>query len=548
MKSANKSSLELIIVLSISVIVTTLSILHVFVGHAKTPPTAVYMATGHYYLDYYYYLQPIAQGMGGNWIARQYSATDDASPYPHLEPYILIGQLGRLFHLSAIAAYWLAVFLITFSIVVVTYYVINLLLTNYSFLEKIAALFLTFSATPFYIIKAIYPLQIVIYEFWFSPSNFFSRLTPVPHHLLASLIVLIAVVISTTTIDQINHLTVHQIIKRAAITAFLTLLVMTFSPFLTIVFFGALFLTTLIFLLLKIKESKKRRNGLLFLYLAIILILVVPASLTIKYYYDTLTFTAPIKEVEAAYYQFIPFSTLLLNIGPLLLFFPLGLRAYLKDYNAIRLFFLCFVLISYGLFQSNIAKLFNTHNGRFLSPLSYILFGVLAVLGIRTVSKSFRSYRSVAFFSVFMMLFLIFMPVNIMEFERKINDKNIFTPITYLPKDIITGFKFLKNLPDGAVLTTPSQFLGVIIPTFSNKKVYIARPYATPNYEEKALKANRIYNPRMNHNEARQFLKSEKIKYVILTSIEGYDGKILYDYPFLREIYKNRDIVIFKVQ
>ena len=100
-------------VLCFALMVAILSILHVILGFAKTPPGTVYLATGHYYLDYYYYLQFVAQGLRGYWLPHQYSAIDDPSIYFQLEPYVLFGQLFRIFHLSPIIVYWLVVFLMT---------------------------------------------------------------------------------------------------------------------------------------------------------------------------------------------------------------------------------------------------------------------------------------------------------------------------------------------------------------------------------------------------------------------------------------------------
>ena len=84
--SWNKYSLVIVL----SFIVAFLSMLHVILGYSKSPKEMVYLWTGHYYLDYFYYLTPIAQGIRGAIISYQQGATDDGTFYPHLWPYVVL--------------------------------------------------------------------------------------------------------------------------------------------------------------------------------------------------------------------------------------------------------------------------------------------------------------------------------------------------------------------------------------------------------------------------------------------------------------------------
>ena len=144
--------------------------------------------------------------------------------------------------------------------------------------------------------------------------------------------------------------------------------------------------------------------------------------------------------------------------------------------------------------------------------------------------------------------FLLFsLPPNISAFVEKLNDKNLNSPISYVPKGIVEGFKFLDRQPQRSnVLLTPSQFLGTVVSAFTDRRTYIARHAATPDYLDKNLRTSNFYLGAMSDDQALDFLKKNDLQFVVLTSIEGYDVNLLFRYPFLREIYRNKDIIIFK--
>ena len=239
----------------------------------------------------------------------------------------------------------------------------------------------------------------------------------------------------------------------------------------------------------------------------------------------------------------------MLNLGPVVILALFGLVPFFRRINSLGIMLTIFVLISFGLFYSSLDLVLNTHNGRFLSPLSYLLFSAIAVLGIEQLSGIFKGKKRIIAISFMVLLLLLFsLPGNIAAFKEKLNDKNLNSPITYLPKGIIKGFKFLDKQPEkGNVLLTPSQFLGTVIPVYTDRKTYVARNAATPNYLDKNLRTGNFYLGAMTDEEALNFLRKNSLRIVVLTSIEGYDVKTLFKYPFLKEIFRNKDIIIFRV-
>ncbi len=251
-------------------------------------------------------------------------------------------------------------------------------------------------------------------------------------------------------------------------------------------------------------------------------------------------FASVFKNVESALRPSLGLKIVFLSHGPLIFLALLGLIGILKKLDPLKILLITFFVLSYGLYFSSVDKILGTHNGRFLSPLNYILLSSLAILALKRMRFNFI---------LIFMLLIYFLPVNLKVFGDTLNDRNISSPISYLAKGIIEGFRFLDKYPGkGDVLLTPSQFLGTVMPIYSARKTYVARQIVTPNYIEKNIRASNFYLGAMADKEAGEFLKKNGLKFVVLTSIEGYDVKVLYRYPFLKEIYKNKDIIIFKLK
>ena len=119
---------------------------------------------------------------------------------------------------------------------------------------------------------------------------------------------------------------------------------------------------------------------------------------------------------------------------------------------------------------------------------------------------------------------------------------------TYLPSPIIEGLQSLHNFPQANVLTGPYGEIGMFVPIFSHRSVYVGHPTATPNIEKKRSIAYLFYSGIMTEKEARQFIKVNKIGFVILTSYDNFDAKIINHYSFLKPIFIKPSITIWRVE
>src|SRR3989344_2716210 len=511
-----KNKLNKYTLLLVTALITTiLSTLHLIIGFAKTPIGMVYTWTGHYYLDYFYYLQFIAQGLRGYWLPQQYSATDDPSIYFHLEPYLIIGQIGRIFGLTAISTYWLSVIVLILILALSIFKVIREILKDRPFKLQFAAFLIALSASPFFkLINDKTGLQFNFYEYWASYGNFFKRFEPVPHHLFAGITILFIFYLCHKYLSN-NSKNIKSSLFFGITIGLLLSAMLTFYPFQIIPVFFAIAITVMLYFLKNIKGKKYREAFFVSLFIFAAGILILLSGLMINRFYYQTTFFQSTKGVEEGWRNFPPLKDVILNLGPVILLVLFGLERFVKKINSMGILLLTFVLISFSLFYSSLDLVLNTHNGRFLSPQSYILFAVIAVLGIEKIAEFFSLKKSSKVFNFIVFLLLIFsLPANIADFREKLVDKNLNSPISYLPKGIIDGFKFLDRQPEkGNVLLTPSQFLGTVMPAFADRKTYVARHAATPNYIEKNIRTSSFYLGTMANDEALNFLRKNRLKF-----------------------------------
>ena len=228
---AQKKFSQWLTVITISLIISTINIIHVIYGLAKTPAGSTYLATGHYYLDYFEYLQHIAAGIAGRWLPTNYFTTSIAPIDWRYFPYILLGKVAWIFHLSPMLAYWLAVFFLTLSTLIGFYYIIDLVLNKEAFYIKIIAFLMAIFSGPVYKIL-INNGQLILnpYDFWYGPATFMRRFEVVPYHALGLFLLLLIVIAIDKIWKKIPNLSSKEIVIKGIGISLLLAALMSFSP------------------------------------------------------------------------------------------------------------------------------------------------------------------------------------------------------------------------------------------------------------------------------------------------------------------------------
>lgn len=534
---------QTIFILAVAILASTVNILRVIIGAAKTLPGQTYLAVGHFYLDYFEYLQQMAQGARGRWLVANQFATDDPSQtLIGWGQYLLYGKIGRFFHLSMPATYWLTIFILTVITVILIYFLIEKLLTDKPFYFKLSAFFLSLIAAPFIkIVSSGGGFKIVPYDFWYAPMSFFHRFGGIPHHLISSIFSILIILSASQLITQVK-------VRYALITAILLILLLTFSPLYAVDLISAIALIGGVRLIqLYLSANKKVTPAIFrlnFILLGLGITVLVSAVLIRQAHLATKIFEGTSAwEIGQQYHP--PLSLVFLTTGPILIFAALGIKKYFSSTSFIRLLLFSFVALGYLYFVTPLAVYFRTFNLRFVSPLGYVLFGILGVLGIEELARFFGRRKKIIYWGLVFTLGLYFLGVttNVYQALGEVDS------LSYMPKGVMEAIAFLDKQPDkGAILTSPSKSLGVIVPVFADKNVYLGRMMFTPDFEAKQVLSEQFYQGQLGVKEAARLLRQVGVGYVLLTGLEGYPAQNLTKYNFLEEVFKNDAAAVYKVK
>lgn len=538
---------ELIIIVSLSLFVAFLNVSKVIFGALQTTKDTVYLAVGHYLFDYFVYIHHIAQGMRGHWLVdNPYTPFDQSKTFIAFGQYLLMGKLAKIFHWSPYFTFWFAVFVLTVILCLLIFYLIKKLLPNENFFLQISAWLLSVFATPFIKIANIdNQLKIVPYEYWYAPLSVFHRFGVLPHQLTSIISIIIVLLLVDRIIFRLDSLKWPQLLNRTLIIGLLLVFMLTFIPFQVINLISSFLIVSWIYFNLYLLKNNKTNIFKLIIFLGLILTIVFPTAIYIKISIQSIGSFARASIWEMAQQYYPRFWEFIAVSGPILIFIPFGIRAFFKSTIPLKFLLFFFTIISYIYFYSPLAVFFGSHNGRFINPIVYVLFGVLAVLGIKTVAGTKKPVLLTGLLAVFLGYFLI---VTLVIY-RSLPGIDVFS---YLPKGLITGIKVIDQQPDNkAVLTSPMLPLGVIVPVVVDRKVYLGNFLATPDYDNKTVIVHEFYEGLMSNERAKRLFEENNIGYAILSSLEmnkfgNYKVGALEAYSFLKRIYQNKDIIIFQ--
>jgi hypothetical protein len=540
-----------LLVFVIALIVALLSIFHIFTLKARTPNGFFFTGVGHYYLDYFVYLQVIVQGMRGRWLPVNYIATDDGFTYLLFLPFLFIGKCAKLLHVSPVFAYWGSVALLNFLLVIVIYIAIRLFLEKKPFYLRVCALLITIFTGPFYrLIKTQGTTILAPFDFWFGPTSFFRRFETVPSHALVSILFVVIILILASFYKNIQQLSFKRLVLyvvgiNGSLSTILLISGSTVLLPLTTIFITSFFYFTIFVL------RKKPRQFFLLLFIFLVIIWIIPLAFILKMYYSQSFVLTKAAEFEESWRENPSLLFLFLNLGPIIVFFPFAIKSFFKSLNPIRIITFSATLLSYGLFLSPVSKYLGIHNLRFILISNYIFFGAFATLGIEKIASLLKERKQKYVLLITTLLLFIFSILNIYNLYLRIifSDPKIpMTKITYLPKDLMKSFQILNSEPGNkAILTEPYSYMGMVIPVYVDKRVYVGRTIDTPFFEEKSKLSYQFLSGLMPKQQALNFLRNNQIGFVLLTSIDNGDYQSIAKYSFLKEIYRNRDSVIFKV-
>ena len=542
---------ETIIVIFLTCFVALLNVSKVIIGAFQTTKDATYLAVGYYFYDYFQYIQYIVQGMRGHWLVENpFDPYDKSKTFIAFGQYLLIGKLANIFRWSPYFAYWLTLFVLMIILSLLIFYLIKRLIPNEKFFIQISAWLLSLFAAPF--IKVIYVnnhLQIIPYEYWYAPMSIFHRFGVLPHHLTSSILIILILLLTDRIISHLGNLNWLWIFKNTLVVSLLLVFMLTFAPFQVINLMSSFMIVGWIYFNLYLLKNNKQSVYKLIIFLGLTLIIIFPSAIFTKISLQSIDSFKRGSIWEIALQNYPRFWEFFAVTGPILIFVPFGIRAFFESKIPLKFLFFFYTFFSYLYFYSPLAAFFGSHNGRFVNSIVYVLFGVLTILGIKEVVSRLTK-KPVLLTNILIALLLGYFIIVTSVIYKSLPGVDAFS---YLPKELITGIKILDRQSDKkVVLTSPMLSLGMIVPIIVDRKVYLGRSFSTPDFENKTVIVDQFYAGIMTKEQAEQLVIANNIGYVILSSLEtqqfyNYKASILEAYPFLKKIYENKEVIIYKV-
>ena len=541
------SFLTILSVTLIGILASLLNIFNILFWAFQIPPKKIFLWVGHYFPDYLTYIQVMTQGARGSWLVDNFYTTDETTGiFLGWWPDLILGKISRIFHISQPFTYWLAVVVFSLILSLLIFYIITLVFPQKAVLVPISAFLLTLFSGPFFEYKSG---QFFPYDYWYAPTILFKRFGSIPRHILDQILALLAFIFLVKTISDIRRLSFPQIILRAFLVALPIQIMLTFSllsAVIAITFF-VIGIYYLLFSFLRARELFVR----FFIFFFTLALLIAPVALLVKSQAHQ-----PGPLLRGAQWdlsmqaQFTP-AFLVLIVGPLLLLTPFGLIKYLKSLSPIRLLLAIFLCVSLVILYTPLGPFLGSASIRFFSPLNWIVFSVLAVVGIEFLSQflKFKKTRLTVIF-VTSLLLLYAVPSHIAFNQGRIKtDRESLHFFNYFPEELYQGFAYLDThgtLP-GAVLNRPEGSLGLVIPIFTKHKAYISPTLFTIGVDKKWTLTLQFYQRKMTPDEALNFLTQNDIDYVIWTYWDG-SADPPPSYEFLNPIFKNEAITVYQLK
>jgi len=499
-------------------------------NYLKTPSGTQYLGTNSFYPpDYLFYLSYLVRGLKGHWQIFNPLSEDGKIGFWVIHwPYIIIGQLSRLFSLSAPAGYWVGVFLLTCLIVFSAYIFLKLV---FSAIDKnylvFPTLFVYLFAGPFLKVQQN-PFKFEVWRInWYYQADFFERISTIPHHLVSNWGVMIFFICSLTFFNSLKK----ENFLRSSFLAFFELagsllLVMSINPLKLTYLLPALGISFLygIFANKRIRFASILVHSFLLIFLGLILFLF---GLYFQKNVALYNLFAEIAAWEKSISRWPDLKNFILGSGPVFVLAISGLLIIGKQIVKFSLppsiiMGISASILSYALFFTRLASLLGTHNARFLFPDAYLFMAIVIFLAIDSLIKG-KSFKRTAIFLVTILIICFSAPTVYFVLKARSSDHRDFehakSVYKYLPDEIVEGFQFLdrRSSDHPLVLTTTVSGMGMLVPVFTEARVYAYRSLSTIDFPRKAKNCNDFFTGVMSGWQKINFLRQEKIDYLVIS-------------------------------
>lgn len=562
MKNVKTSWKEIVAVGATAVLVTFLTTIKLFAQLIRLPPNNVFIGMTHYFEDFYYYLDQFYQGAHGGWLTYNNFTPENLAPTTIYWSHILMGKIGGLLGLEAFTAYNLSLLILKFSFLVICYLVLKRIFPhNFWYRYFVFLVFLFSTSIPVGYAGEEGGMVYLPLRIWGTKNLISSRFGNIPYRYVINILFLTSLLMTWDLLsflqtlymkgkERIISIKRNEIIKMAKYLlplAFLMLLLTLSDSAVALVLMGATIIA--MFLARPKTASKQYFYTCLIIAVAMLIPFLLAGVYLVKVINTDPVYSQAVRWDVGQYFeqfQLIKPHEVLFSFGLLGLLVLLGLYSFIREKKNLFeqssgiILLLCFC----GFLFPRIF-VFQFPGSRFLFSSVYLFAAVVGLYGFLTVERLLH-------LKILPILIVLYLIINLGTFRLSLAQEII--PLeepdfhfTYMSNDFYQGLLFLRKLePNNAiVLGNPDTSTDIMIPGLTGKKTYSGHLLTTLNVEEKDKLAHKFFYEKQKEEEALEFLRNNRIKYIILTSYSQYAINIGKEYPFLRELFGNKMIKIY---
>jgi hypothetical protein len=550
----------------------------------KDPSREFILEHNFYWPDYNLYLSKIRQGFEGRWTGLEKYTSE-----PHKGSfiqgfYVILGQVGGLLDLAPNYAYQLGrIILAPLLTLVVLLFVLYYFKSNFF---RVVALFVIFSSGSFprFYQEAGGVLGVGRYMEWWSNIDAIQRISFIPHIMFGQVFSLFLIYQLTINLNQITTRKFILFIILGNLTG------LVFPPSL-ITLNGVLIL----FLFFKLIRNRKFEIGNWKLEIGLFILLTLPSLLYILVMTKQLPWSALV-DFHRTHPMMIPFWDYILGTGPIFFLGLLGavVSVVYRDRKFQPVIFWIIVTFGFALVFTYLKE---------QSPLRFTQTGLFIPLGIlgtylfqkiwEITDKIFKNYElrcanyelktnstdsiqtgtslagseniELKYISKTLILSVIilyiagslYMMTTSIHWQTNFITQRAnawvpavpYPPQTMYPlKEWMNGIRWLRDNTRHDEVVIAAITAGNFIPAYSGNTVFFGQSN-TVNYDTKQLLVQKFFQGGMDTREVEIFLKNGYVKYIFFSVQEKEEAKganLTKFYPFLKQVYQNPTVTIYK--
>lgn len=545
MRSFFRSELTWIVLLTC--ILYTLTYVPLIKNFQAAPADRYYIGSEEYPIDLTWDLAFIQQGYLGHWRASlNYSSTLPHNSAFFKTEYILIGQIARIFHVDPLYTFWASRVIVSLAFLAMIYLCIRSLFRS-KFERVIAYLVVLFGAyfpDGHNILTQMFPVDGMVFQ---------RTTVGAIHYLLGNTLAIASVYFLAKSLDDLKSIRFFVLsafcgVVSAEVNAPGMILVLTALPFYVLLYGGMV-----------IYHHKKLSLVVKHIVILFDYALLVCASLLYVHYVMSNVWGAYNLMLIETYNPFALTAwqyIAAMGLTYVLSFF--SLPALLKKGRTLALLLIPWLVV-HPVSEFFFPSLLNINHVRFFLTPYFVVFGILATVGITNIAKYVSGIIPSIKHNLIVIIIVILVVIScVTAYGVSYNKIRVCFcnpdsfAFGYPRRESMDAIRWLRDNTKEQDIVLTNYYAGNLIPAFAGNRVYINWWYylAYPTISNEVhSQMKQFYDFRTNSEEnARAFVSREHIAYVVYSSEEHlYIGVNDLPYPFLHEVYRNGEVSIYRV-